>query len=216
MSRFALLAGSVALLAISGVNAGPCRPSSSVVPSGLQISTTSTEVGESSATLAWTSTTETEVSGTLSVTVSTIETPTTSEDTATESTTTTEIITAGVSTAAEAETTTTGTTVVLATTSAAPVLQPGRDCGSVSTPYTAPNGVAYNILCNTDFEPAFFDLGGLFEDATSFEECLLKCATSSGCNGVQWDNLNSYCVSMRSYRGTMQTPGNDIAIKVGG
>ena len=210
MSRFALLAGSVALLAISGVNAGPCRPSSSVVPSGFQISTTSTEVGESSATHAWTSTTETEVSGTLSITVSTIETPTASEDTATE------IITAGVSTAAEAETTTTETTIALATTSAAPGLQPGRDCCSVSTPYTAPNGVAYNILCNTDFEPAFFDLGGLFEDATSFEECLLKCATSSGCNGVQWDNLNSYCVSMRSYRGTMQIPGNDIAIKVGG
>ncbi|KAJ4137185.1 hypothetical protein NW768_002766 [Fusarium equiseti] len=203
MSRFSFLAGSV-LFAISHVNAGPCRPSPSVSSSSLETATTSIEVVESTATLASTLSTETTASEILSIIVSTTGAFTASGDFITTATTT------------EAATTTAETTTALATTSAAPVLQPHRDCGSLNTPYTTPNGVAYNIRCNTDFEPATFSLAGVFEDVTNFEECLLRCATSSGCNGVQWDSFNSYCVSMRSFGGTFHTTGNDIAFRVGG
>ncbi|RBR07235.1 uncharacterized protein FIESC28_10734 [Fusarium coffeatum] len=213
MSRFSVLAGSVAFLVISGVNAGPCRPSSSVISSGLETATTSIEVAEPTTTLLSTLTTETEVSETLSVTIASTEGVTTTEasDTA-HDTTTTEAATTEMATTTEAATTA-ETTTALATTSAAPAPVPVRnhECKDLVSPYMAPNGASYNFDCNTS-PSSYFPVD--FYDVTSFEQCLFQCSLSSDCRGVVWEQASFFCGSFSSADGSESFLGVDVAYKI--
>lgn len=225
MSRFSLLVGSVALLTISGVNAGPCRPSSSVISSDIETAKTSVGVAEPTTGPTSTLTTEVEISGTFSVTLSTAEgvatteSSTTGEDTAitvdittTEATTTEGLTTIEAATTTEDATSTAETTTAIATTSAEPIPEPRHDCGALANPYTTPNGVSYDIQCNADvldFTVRSIDI------VAHFDECLSKCSTTSGCMGVRYDKRINYCFSLYDLREPTSDSAVDIAFRIG-
>jgi len=55
---------------------------------------------------------------------------------------------------------------------------PGKD----GTVYTANSGAQYYIKCNNDIYG--YDIGGRYTQASSFNNCLEKCSTTSGCTAV--------------------------------
>ncbi|KAG8674148.1 hypothetical protein FPOAC2_00125 [Fusarium poae] len=182
MTRLSFLAGSAALLAFSGVNAGPCRPSSSVVTTSLEPTATPTEISESTKTLESTSSLENDVTETVSVTLSTTETTSAAAET-TETTN----ITADPTTTTAAET----STAAISTTSAAPVPQNDGSCSGLPKSYTAPDGVVFQTRCNSN-AGSYVPLDTLA--ATSFENCIIKCTEYSICYGVEYIRPTKTCI----------------------
>ncbi|KAF5229237.1 hypothetical protein FAUST_10523 [Fusarium austroamericanum] len=200
MPRLSIIAGSVILLAFSGVNAGPCRPSSSIVTTSLETTAAPTEVGESTASLASTSSIEPEVTETVSVSVSVTATTNAVPET-TE--------TADPTTTAAAET----TTAAVSKCTAAPLPENPRACKNIPNPHMAPNCVSFNIACDTMLD---FYFGEKYLSASSFEECVSKCAQDVECSGVQYTKAGSVCMSVADSLGSNgNTPAYDVAYKRG-
>ncbi|ESU05246.1 hypothetical protein FGSG_00129 [Fusarium graminearum PH-1] len=169
MPRLSILAGSFVLLAFSGVNAGPCRPSSSTVTTSLETTAAPTEV----------------------------ETTGTASNTADLTTTTT------------AET----TTAAVSKCTAAPLPENPRACKNIPNPHMAPNCVSFNIACDTMLD---FYFGEKYLSASSFEECVSKCAQDVECSGVQYTKAGSVCMSVADSLGSNgNTPAYDVAYKRG-
>ncbi|RGP76552.1 hypothetical protein FLONG3_5213 [Fusarium longipes] len=215
MSRFSLLAASVAVLALSGVNAGPCRPVTSVITS-LETATTSIEASESTPTLEPTATTETVVIETSTVAVSTSETAATSvETTETVSTvddsTTIELpTTTDVPTTIDAPTTTTETATSVSATSAAPDSGSDGSCASLSNPYTSPDGIRFEPRCRTGLQSP---VTAAIRTVDNFEDCVMQCANVEGCNAVMYIESIQRCYLITSWEGTYDA-GLDSAIVI--
>ncbi|CEI41627.1 unnamed protein product [Fusarium venenatum] len=104
--------------------------------------------------------------------------------------------------------TTTATTDASTTISDAPK----PECTSTNNPYTASNGVTFTLYCNTvmnGFAPiAFFT-------AEDFIVCIQACSEIEACVGVEFNRLNSACVTVSQIiDGTSQGAGSsDVALK---
>ncbi|KAF0640584.1 hypothetical protein FPSE5266_20195 [Fusarium pseudograminearum] len=171
MPRLSILAGSVVLVALSGVNAGPCRPSSDIVTTSLQTTATPTEVGESTASVASISLIAPEVTETVSISVPTTETTNAVLET-----------TKAASTTADRTTTTVATTTApISKCTAAPLPENPRACKNIPNAHMAPNCVSFSIACDTMLD---FYFGEKYLSATSFEECVSKCAQDVECSGT--------------------------------
>lgn len=180
MARLYFLSGSIALIALAGVNAGQCRPSSPAVTTttGLETTaTTSIDIGDTT-TVPFTSLTATESTETLAVTLSASETSNTGTAVASTiapvaSDTTTAMTTDAVTTTVDATTTT-----VAATTSAAPA----EACNGLPREYTAPRGTTFDIDCGRRPTGNVRLIGQ--EDATDFKACVYICDGNQDCSGA--------------------------------
>ncbi|VTO91958.1 unnamed protein product [Fusarium graminearum] len=205
MPRLSILAGSFVLLAFSGVNAGPCRPSSSIVTTSLETTAAPTEVGESTASLASTSSIEPEVTETIFVSVSVTQTTNVIAETTGTASNTADLTT----TTTNAET----TTAAVSKCTAAPLPENPRACKNIPNPHMAPNCVSFNIACDTMLD---FYFGEKYLSASSFEECVSKCAQDAECSGVQYTKAGSVCMSVADSLGSNgNTPAYDVAYKRG-
>ncbi|KAM0219059.1 hypothetical protein ACHAQD_006574 [Fusarium lateritium] len=189
MARLQFLSGSIALLAFAGVNAGPCRPSSSIATTttGLEtIATMSTDIGDTT-TVLFTSLTTTELTETLDVALSVTETTSIETVVATttaldESDTTTALTTEPATATADATTTT-----MAASTSAAPV----EACGGLPSSYTGPGGTKFETLCDT-ITSNFVPIGGR-EEEPKFKTCVDNCDENQECVGAGWKRGSREC-----------------------
>lgn len=196
MTGFTLFASSLALAALAGVVAGPCRPLSSAVATTATVQPTTTAVSISSVTEAATSTgITTEVEITTTITESETQTTTTvaeAQSTTTavevESTTATTGAETGTTTTA-AETTTTTAEVQSTTTATAPA-EP-TTCGSMPNPYTAPNGRRIITTCG---EKVIGDVKSS-DDLTgvTFKRCLDACSEDSNCYASSYRRADGTC-----------------------
>ncbi|KAH7006521.1 hypothetical protein EDB82DRAFT_522463 [Fusarium venenatum] len=200
MTRLSVLAGSIVLLALSGVNAGPCRPSSSVITTSLETTATLTEISELTKTLESTSLVEPEVIETPTITLSTTETT----SAAAETTETTKI------TAVPTPTTAETTTAAISTTSAAPVPETHRSCIVLPNPYTAPDGSSFTLSCN-NHAGVYGPIDNYI--VTSFEDCLLKCTEDSICVGVEYMKSITRCTTLFAAGSPTNDNSIDIAVK---
>ncbi|CEI67437.1 unnamed protein product [Fusarium venenatum] len=195
MSRLTLLAGSIALFAVIGVDAGLCRPSSitttTVETSTATISTTpvtiatevamttSTEVDEPTTTLLSTSTAQAE------------ETEKTSIMSTTEATTTTADVT---------------TTAIPTTTT---VLEPPpSSCQEMSDPFTASNGASFGLWCGTTSSYTLIEELQI----NTFRECIEACVGRSGCRAVNFWRTGSTCALASSVNSIAYDSNYDYAI----
>ncbi|KAF4456891.1 hypothetical protein F53441_1102 [Fusarium austroafricanum] len=177
MNPLGILAGSFALVALAGVEAGPCRLSSS-------IATTSAAVGTMTATISFSSVTETATSATITTE---IETPTTLTGSETGTTTTlAEAKTKPTTTFTETELPTTVTT----TSSAAPAEEPVDSCHQVANPYITTNGRSGEIVCG-QVALGRSSAGRLY--APTFESCLDACSERQDCYVASYKEDNSAC-----------------------
>lgn len=201
MARLHFLSGSIALIALAGVNAGPCRPSSSVVTTTTSLETTATmsaDIDETT-TVLFTSLATTESTETLAVTLSASETAVAST-TAVASDTTTVVTTDAATTTAD-----TTTTTAAATTSAAPA----EACHGLPREYTTPQGTTFDIECGSSPSEYFriFDQ----PDASDFKTCVDICAENLLCSGAIWYQGNSGCYLVDTYDGTEASDSSDFA-----
>ncbi|KAH6980185.1 hypothetical protein EDB82DRAFT_539824 [Fusarium venenatum] len=104
--------------------------------------------------------------------------------------------------------TTTATTDASATNSNAPK----PECTSTDNPYTVSNGVTFTLYCDTTtngFAPV------RFFTAENFILCMQACSEIETCVGVEFNRLNSACVTVSQIiGGTSQAVGSsDVALK---
>ncbi|CAG7559500.1 unnamed protein product [Fusarium equiseti] len=204
-----------ALLALAGVQAGPCRPSSSttLLSSSLDISAPTSIEDES---------TTTAISSFWSSTETMISAPTLSSETSDDSSTTTDLTAiAQTTTSLEAVSTTatTATTDMELTTSATSTSAAtatsealALTCEEIPSPYKAPNGVEFRLDC-TIYYDAFDDL--TYIQHTTFEECMKECSMVDACTIAQYFADDALCclieVGFDYYTGHS---GKGIAVKV--
>jgi hypothetical protein len=206
MARLHFLSGPIALIALAGVNAGPCRPSSSAATTitGLETTATmSTDIGDTT-TVLFTSLAVTDSTETLTVTLSASETRNTETAVATTtagaSDSTTVMATDTATATADATTTT-----MAATTSAAPA----EACHGLSREYIAPQGTTFDIECGRRPTGSVRIIGA--ENASDFKTCVNFCDGNQFCLGAIWFQDSKTCLFVDSFDGTEAMNGDDFA-----
>ncbi|UZP32331.1 hypothetical protein NXS19_000147 [Fusarium pseudograminearum] len=118
------------------------------------------------------------------------------------------------STTADRTTTTVATTTApISKCTAAPLPENPRACKNIPNAHMAPNCVSFSIACDTMLD---FYFGEKYLSATSFEECVSKCAQDVECSGVQYTKAGSVCISVVDSLGSnVNTPAYDVAYKQG-
>ncbi|KAH7179047.1 uncharacterized protein B0J16DRAFT_166331 [Fusarium flagelliforme] len=170
MVHSTMLAGTFALFALAGVNAGPCHPSPSITTTAVSTSIAATE--------------------TLSLSVSAIESATTTN--AAESETETVIVAEIGTTTTIAVTTTETEATAAATTTTAAQEEPEPMCDDLFSPYTAAGVSSYQLLCGQIGVGARV-VGEADFSVTSYQECLDACSLISSCWGVNYHNSQFTC-----------------------
>lgn len=176
----------VAFVAFAGVNAGPCRPSSSTTSS--EATTTITSNAESVATVSTSvqDTTETTTATSAESDVSTTIILSVSETSAAIESDTTTLFT---TTSQDLPTTITTTTAAM-TTSEAPDA-PAPQCADLDNPYFADDEIEYELYCNWRFD-GYEDIG--YQQDSTMEKCIKACGQLGACNYAQFETENSLCI----------------------
>ncbi|TVY73726.1 hypothetical protein Focb16_v004792 [Fusarium oxysporum f. sp. cubense] len=231
MARFTTVACCLALFALSGVGAGPYRPSSSVPMSSLEMTSTISQLAESTAAVV-SSSTFTKPFETISTAVSTDVTSSTYSTTTTEAqagqdisliaattiattTTSADIESESISSLTTASTTTADT---MATTSEPTMTSTAPEepitCADFPNPFNATNGDSFQIVCDT-LPRIIFSIGTPIR-GISFKACLDACTQTSGCGGAAYVEADQTCKIFSTAPGASRIPGNILALLIRG
>ncbi|KAH7259317.1 uncharacterized protein BKA55DRAFT_562370 [Fusarium redolens] len=196
----------VAFVAFAGVNAGPCRPSSSDTTNEATTTITSNLESTTKANTFILDTTETTTATSAHSDESTTTILTVTETSAaTESDTTTLFTT----TSQDLPTTVTTTTAAM-TTSEAPET-PAPQCADLANPYVADDGTGYELRCNWRFD-GYADLE-YYTDST-MEKCIKACGQNGDCNYAQFETEYSLCILIGTgFDYSSNSPGFAVAVK---
>ncbi|SCO91889.1 uncharacterized protein FRV6_16017 [Fusarium oxysporum] len=157
----------VAFVAFAGVNAGPCRPSSSATSS--EATTTITSNAESVATAS----------------TSVQDTTETTTATSAESDVSTTLILS----VQDLPTTITTTTAAMITSEAPDA--PAPQCADLDNPYSADDEIEYELYCNWRFD-GYEDIA--YQQDSTMEKCIKACGQLDACNYAQFETENSLCI----------------------
>ncbi|EWZ30728.1 hypothetical protein BFJ70_g873 [Fusarium oxysporum] len=231
MSRFTTVACCLALFVLSGVSAGPCWASSSVPMPSLEMTSTISQLAESTAAVV-SSSTFTKPFQTTSTAVSTDVTSSTYSTTTTEAqagpgisliaattiattTTSADIESERISSITTASTTTADTMATTSeptTTSTAP--EEPITCADFPNPFNATNGDSFQIVCDT-LPRIIFSIGTPIR-GISFKACLDVFTQTSGCGGAAYIEADQTCKIFSTAPGASRIPGNILALLIRG
>ncbi|KAH7151120.1 hypothetical protein DER46DRAFT_579130 [Fusarium sp. MPI-SDFR-AT-0072] len=220
MARFTTVACCLALFAFSGVSAGPCRPSSSVPMSSLEMASNLSQLAKSTAAVV-SSSTCTEPVETISTAVSTDVTSTgpdtslTAATTIATTTTSADVGSESISSITTAPTTTADTTTTIfgpTTTTAAP--EEPITCPDYLNPFTTTNGDSFQIVRET-LPRDIFSIGTPTQ-GISFKACLDACTQTSGCGGAAYVEADQTCKIFSTAPSASRIPGNILALPIHG
>ncbi|KAF4959159.1 hypothetical protein FGADI_1899 [Fusarium gaditjirri] len=196
----------VAFIAFAGVNAGPCRPSSSATSSE---ATTTIASSVESVTTASTSAhlmTETTTATSAESDVSTTTILSMSETSAAIESDTTTLFT---TTSQDLPTTVTTTTAAMTTSAASE--SPAPECADLDNPYVADDGTEYELRCNWRWD-SYEDLEYLVD--STMEKCIKACGQLSTCNYAQFATGNRLCILIGTgFDYSSNAPGYSVAVK---
>jgi hypothetical protein len=204
----------VAFVALVGVNAGPCRPSSS--GSSMETTTSMSSAVESTVTA---STFFTQASETVIATVSESEIPTTTIMSSTIKTST--AVESDTTTLSDPDTTTLVTTnapsllasvtaTIEATSSSEAPEAPTAQCADLANPYTD-EGFLYELRCDWGWD-SYQDLDYITD--STMEKCIKACSRNDDCDNAQFQTSNKLCILIGTgFDYSSNKPGTSNAVK---